>query len=174
MRRQVRGVITRIEPAPEIGGTLGRSLFFLQAPFPLNSFDLFSQPSAESFFHFDLAAGAIEILHRQAIFGERNKAAGNTLCTLGIGHKLLQQAFLARMRPRGVAEIRADRRILKNRRSTPWRMRRPSITSIFQKAQLELQDLQNVAIVLSHRAPQLRLRMTDVLWKLRASRHQEL
>ncbi|PYX71823.1 MAG: hypothetical protein DMG78_14085 [Acidobacteria bacterium] len=64
---------------------------------------------------------------------------------------MFEQATLARMRTRRIAEVWTYWRIFKDGRGAPRRLRRTPIAAILQKIQLELQNLENVAIVLSHR-----------------------
>jgi len=100
-----------------------------------------------------------------------DEATRHSFGATAFGHKLLQQAALARMRPGRVAEIRADGGIFKNRGRPPGRVRRASIASVLQEAQFEPENLQNVATVLSHKAPRLPARMPEAVRKLRACGH---
>src|SRR5271157_4110117 len=150
--------IVRLQATPALlrSRHRGHSQLGLDRALLLDLLNLGAQPAGQSFFQFGLTAGAVEVVHCLPLFCQLDKAAGYTFGPPARGDKLLQQAGLAGMRTRRVAEIRAHRRIFKNGRSAPGRRRRASITSVFQKAEFEPEDVQNITIVfVSHRAPQL-------------------
>ena len=153
---------------------LRRPFFGRDAAFAFDPVNLRSQPLLQSLFHFELAAGSIQIFNGFLVRRELDKPARNALFFLPIQHKLLQQAALARLGVGGIAEIRARRRILKNRRRPPWRMRGSTIPTVEQEAQFKSKYIQNVASILSHRAPLLRVRMPEGWVRHRKLGHQEL
>ena len=139
-----------------MSGPLGRSFLPRNSALAFDSLNLSPKPFAQGLFHFGLAAGAIQFFHRLTFSRQRNKAAGNTFLALPLRNKLLQQAVLAGMRTPRVAKIRADRRILENRRGSPRSVWRTPVPSVLKKAQFKSKYVENVAIVLSHRSPLLR------------------
>ena len=72
-------------------------------------------------------------------------------------------------RPRRITEVRTDRGILKDRRRPPGRVRRTSVATVEQEAEFKPKDVQDVATVLSHKAPRLHARLPESPGKLRTS-----
>src|SRR5579864_4944275 len=144
----------RIDPALLRIGRLSHSFFAGKTTLLLDLLDLCAQPDSQSLLHLRLSTGPIEVLHRLTLWRELNEAAGHSFAATAFGNKLLEQATLARVRPRGIAKVGADRGILKNRRRPPGGVGRASVASVLQEAQFEPEHIENVTIVLSHRAPQ--------------------
>ncbi|SPF34594.1 hypothetical protein SBA1_1310015 [Candidatus Sulfotelmatobacter kueseliae] len=101
------------------GQYLGHSNLGRNPSLLLDLCDLGTQPVGQCLFQFDLTSGAIEVIHGLPLFRQLDKAAGYALTPERFGDKLFQQASLTGVRPRRIAEIRADRRVLKNRGSAP-------------------------------------------------------
>jgi len=74
--------------------------------------------------------------------------------TLGIlGNEVGEEAFVARLRPRRLAEIDAGERILENPSGRLGSTHRTSITSLLQEGKFELKNFKNVALVTGHGTP---------------------
>src|SRR5579863_6428056 len=127
-----------------MSGLLRRSFLLRNPALSFDSLNLRPKPFAQSLFHFALTTRSIKVLHRLPFFRQGNKAAGHTLLALTFRNKLLQQAVVAWVRTGRVAEIRTDRRILKNRRGSPGSLRRTPVTSVFKKSQFESKYVENV------------------------------
>ena len=78
---------------------------------------------------------------------------GETLVFQLCRDKFHQQAFAAGMSVGRVAKVKAGKRVLEHKRTTPRRMWRTAIASIFQEFQFELKKIQQVPLVFRHKAP---------------------
>src|SRR5579859_922108 len=118
-------------------GTLCRSFFGRPASLALDPLNLSAQPVRQSLFHFYLASGTVQIVHRQPLIGQRNEAARHVFAALLFRHELRQQAAIAWVRAFGIAKVRTDRRIFKDRRRSPRRPWGTSVAPVLQEAQFE-------------------------------------
>jgi len=114
--------------------------------FRFDPVDLAAEPAAKGLFHLFLCAGAVEGVDRLAFIVQKNESARHILLAGFWGNKLHQQALTAGTGPGGIPKVQAARRIFKNVWGAPWREWRVSIPALFQKFQLEPQDVKNVAI----------------------------
>src|SRR5580765_1600355 len=98
---------------------LGCTFVWRKSPFPLDSLDLGAKPFGQRLFHFGLTAGAIQVFNRQPLFRQVDEPAGDAFLLLAFRNKLFEQATLAGMRARRIAEVRTNRRILEDSGGTP-------------------------------------------------------
>jgi hypothetical protein len=61
-----------------------------------------------------------------------------------------QNAFRARMRTRGIAEIQTGERVLEERGGFMWRTNGAAVSAVLDEGQLEFQLLQEFAILVGH------------------------
>ena len=104
------------------GAVLGCAFSGRKSAFPLNSLDLGAKPLGQRLFHFDLAAGAIQILNCQPFFRQADESAGDFVFLLTFRNELFEQTTLARMWTRRIAEVRTNRGILEDGGGAPRRL----------------------------------------------------
>jgi hypothetical protein len=71
------------------------------------------------------------------------------------GDEVGKQALVASMGPGRVVEVKATGRVLEHRSCFPWRAHAAAIPALFQKAEFEFQDFEDVAFVGRHWGPLL-------------------
>src|SRR5436305_134629 len=86
-----------------------------------------------------------------ALIVQRDEVARYALFAGFWGNEVCQHTLAACMGPGRVIEVETTGRILKRRRRLPRCAHTASIPTLFQKAELKFQNLENVAFVIRHK-----------------------
>jgi hypothetical protein len=89
--------------------------------------------------------------------------ARNILGPVLLGHKIVQQAFVAGVRTGWVPVIGTGQRILENGSGSPRRAIPISIAPLFDEVELVAQNFQHVSLIVGHNCPPRKLRPFDSL-----------
>jgi len=108
------------------------------------------EPGAQRFFKLLVGSGAIQRIESLSVRRQWNMRAWNLFLARTLRDELHQQAFLTRFAILGI-KVHAGGRILKNKSWPPSFARQSSVTALLKELQLELQHIQQVAIILCHK-----------------------
>src|SRR6185437_16315132 len=115
-------------------------------PFLFQPLDRVTQPGFDGFFELNLIVTLIQSSQGIAFLIYGNVGAGHGFISGIFRNESVQQALVAGMHSLRLAEIQAGERILKHRGRLPGRAHRAAVAAVFQEAEFELQNFQQVAI----------------------------
>ena len=128
-------------------GLIGRGDLICFRPF--ESMDRRPQPGAKRLFDLLLCPGTIQRLERFPVRRQGNMRARNLFLARALGDELHQQALLARFAILRI-KVHASGGILENKSRSPGLARQSTVTTLLEEFQLELQYIQQFAIILWH------------------------
>ena len=129
-----------------------RGLLGCSGQLRLDSADLSSQPAFQSVFQFNLRAAAVKVVDGLTLLRQRNKTAQRILVPLLLGNELLSQHSLHECGLSGSAKLRQLGES-SNAFRAPRSSRRATVPTVLQELELEIQELQHLALILCHEAP---------------------
>jgi len=106
-----------------------------------------AEPVTKSFFDHPMVAGFIQGGERLPLAIQGNVTAGDLLGGAAGRDEVHEEAGAAGLSLILTIEVHASERVLENEGGPTGRLRRTAVAAVFQKAELELEKIQKVAIV---------------------------
>src|SRR5208282_1266132 len=108
------------------------------------------EPSTQRFFELLVSSSAIQRIESLSVRRQWDMCAWNLFLARALRDELHQEALFTRFAILGV-KVHAGGRILENKSWPPSFPRQSSVTTLLKELQLELQHIQQVAIILCHK-----------------------
>src|SRR5215469_2496933 len=89
-------------------------------------------------------------IYRISMLIQRDVMAGNVVCAVLLGHKVVKQTLMAGMRAGRVPMIGTGKRILEDRSGPPWRAIPISIATLLDEIQFIAQNFQHIPLIFRH------------------------